>query len=581
MALKRVATPSKTRTWIIWVMVFTATMASYGRSLGKIKSVVLQSSTINTTLQHPRSSVARREEFWERTEESKCFHVDNVCNWKDGWFYGPDHGGWHNQASYYQPTATLLGTMSEDIWMLSWHNLNDFHLDERIQVNISSDSRDKYDKGACSFSPTPNHLVAQSAYNEMMGEFYVRTIRGLNKWMHDYPQTSKDDVQMYVHFVERHGIFEGHRLFLAGLPNNNMFESFVSLMPRNDTCRCFRKLIFCGYHMENMTTFRNDNHSKMIPDDNHRCPLSFKERVHRKFDSNDQNAIVFKPDPLIPNPATDCYGCRNNAYRELRSDLMKRHSERYPDLDEKTHHYKRLILIEMGLLSNNTINADGWKFVGFARRKSRRLWLNIDDVMSMCNEKFREHKVACVIVDVEEAESSEEQLIMHRSLAALIGVHGAQLTQGVLLPTHGYVLELLPWIPSYTGGGWTASTTGPTPLGEIFHNTDINHYGYPLGRESTPLCLHVDTSDENGTRSCLTNSENEQKFNWDVRDFIVPVNAIEYFLSSIMQYGDNATCDVMRAGAEGGNFVLYNAFCRQSVNQTNFVTEHYYRHHRR
>jgi hypothetical protein len=189
--------------------------------------------------------------------------------------------------------------------------------------------------------------------------------------------------------------------------------------------------------------------------------------------------------------------------------------------------------------------------------------------------------VACIIVDVEEAESPEEQLIMHRSLHAFIGVHGAQLTQGVLLPTHGYVLELLPWIPSYTGGGWVASTGAPTPLGIIFHNTDINHYGYSLGRESTPLCSHVDTSDENGTRLCLTNEENEGKFNWNVRDFIVPVNVVTNFLSIVLQQGENATCAEMKSGAERGNFVLYNAFCHQSANQTNFVTEHYYRIRRR
>jgi hypothetical protein len=153
--------------------------------------------------------------------------------------------------------------------------------------------------------------------------------------MRDYPQISEDDVRIFVHFVERYDMFEGHRLFLAGLPNNNVFESFASLMPRNDTCQCFRKLIFCGYHMENMTTFRNDSRSKMIPDDTHQWPSSSRERVHRKFDSNDPNAIVFKPDPWITNPVTDCSECRNNAYRELRSDLMNTHSERYPDLDEK------------------------------------------------------------------------------------------------------------------------------------------------------------------------------------------------------------------------------------------------------
>ena len=244
-------TSSKTKHWSIVVIIIAASILGvtrYGRSLREIMSV-LQSSTSSTNdSQHPRSTVAppRREEFWERTEESKCFHIDNVCNWNDGWFYGPNRG-----RADYQPTVTLLGTMLEDINILQWNDLNNFHVDERIQVNISSDSHDTYDEGACSFSPTPYHLVAQSAYNEMMGEFYVRTIRGLNRWMRDYPQVSDDDVQIYAHFVERYDMFEGHRLFLAGLPNNNVFESFASLMPRNDTCQCFRKLIFCGYHMEN------------------------------------------------------------------------------------------------------------------------------------------------------------------------------------------------------------------------------------------------------------------------------------------------------------------------------------------
>ncbi len=144
-----------------------------------------------------------------------------------------------------------------------------------------------YDKGACSFSPTPNHLVAQSACNEMMGEFYVRTIRGLNRWMRDYLQISEDDVQMYVHFMEKYDMFEGHWLLLAGLPNNNRFESFVSLMTRNDDCRCFRKLIFFGYHMEYATTFCYDIHSRMIPRGNIYAdnPL-YKQKVLSKIHSD-------------------------------------------------------------------------------------------------------------------------------------------------------------------------------------------------------------------------------------------------------------------------------------------------------
>lgn len=122
--------------------------------------------------------------------------------------------------------------------------------------------------------------------------------------------------------------------------------------------------------------------------------------------------------------------------------------------------------------------------------------------MSMCSEKFQQqYQVACIIVDVEEATSPKEQLIMHRSLFTLIGVHGAQLTQGILLPLHGNILEIQPWIPSYCIGGWVASTSAPTSLGVLYHNTDINHYGYALERNSTPLCSHVSIHNENATKN--------------------------------------------------------------------------------
>ena len=72
------------------------------------------------------------------------------------------------------------------------------------------------------------------------------------------------------------------------------------------------------------------------------------------------------------------------------------------------------------------------------------------------------------------------QLIVHRSLDGLIGIHGAQLTQAILLPKGAVVVELLPWAPSdYFGTGhkvwgeWTRSVTNPTPLGIIYHNSEL------------------------------------------------------------------------------------------------------------
>jgi hypothetical protein len=495
--------------------------------------------------------------------ESNCFDIDNVCNWKDSWFYAPPSQG--DNKYHYQPTATLIGTSEGDKHIVSKHK--SFVIDERIQVKISSKSHDLYPgQNICSFSPPHNHLVTHSFFNDMMGEFYARTILGLNRWMHDYPHR---ETQMYVHLVKNStDIFEGHRLFLGGVPNNNIIESFASLMPRNDTCRCFKKLIFCGYSRDTVTSFRSDSSS--------RYSEQLRERIRSRIDVDDANGIVFIPGSGTTNPTANVHS--DFAFHDLRRDLMKTYLLRYRDLEEQIRRYRRNILVQMGLLGNSTIDAEErWTFVGFSRRKARRLWLNIDDAISMCNEKFGRYRVACITVDVEEANDAKAQLLMHRSLHAFIGIHGAQLTQGVVLPTHGYVLELLPWIPSYCHGNWVASTSGPTPLGVIFHNTDMNHYGYSLGRESTPICLEVDISDEKGTQACLTNRENEQRFAWDTRDFIVSIRVIEDFVWAVLRHVDNATCDEMSSEAERANFVLYNAFCRETHKTTRFVTKQYYR----
>jgi len=376
---------------------------------------------------------------------------------------------------------------------------------------------------------------------------------------------------MYVHHVDRRKqrLFEGHRLFLGGLPNNNKFENFLSLMP-NDSCRCYTKLVFCGYDVENATasSLPTPNSTIVDPDD---------------------NITVLKPRALINNPKTACsmntdpHSLKHGncaAYRKLRRDLFNTYSEKDPMLVQKIHQYRRQILIQKGFISNNTSNLDKWKFVGLAHRKYRRKWLNIQEVTSMCDQKFERYKIVCITIDVEEADSPEEQLLMHRSLHAFIGVHGAQLTQGVLLPKHGYILELLPWVPFYLWGGWVASTHRPTPLGIIFHNTDLNHVGYPLGRESVPLCLHVDASDEKLERACLMNETKGgalKKFRWADRDFNVPVKVIEDFIVSFLLKENNSICDDMHKRAEQKNFVLYNAFCQRNMNQTRYIAEKYFR----
>jgi hypothetical protein len=187
-------------------------------------------------------SIPPTKNFWEM-RESSCIHVDDVCSRGKGWFYGPT-----GHQTTHQPTISL-----DQDWTVIRSTHTGIKIDQRIQFDVSSTSHGQYDDSSCSFLPVPNHLVAQSAYNEMMGEFYSRSLLGLNRWMRDFPTLSSEEIQIYVHFVDRRKerLLEGHKLFLRGLPNNGIFDSLVSLMPKNDTCLCYKKLIFCGYVVKN------------------------------------------------------------------------------------------------------------------------------------------------------------------------------------------------------------------------------------------------------------------------------------------------------------------------------------------
>ena len=243
--------------------------------------------------------------------------------------------------------------------------------------------------------------------------------------MRDFPSLSSEEIQLYVHFVDRRKerLLEGHKLFLGGLPKNGIFDSLVSLMPKNDTCLCYEKLSLCGYVMKNAVPVA-DNDTRVDKDD---------------------DVYFFTPRPSITNPKAETDDAK---YGNLRTDLIDTYYLMKPDLDEKIVQYQKRMLIQKGIVLNNTVSdVIGWKFVGLTHRRSRRVWLNIDDAVSMCDTRFRRHKIVCIKVDVEVADSAEEQLLMHRSLHAVIGVHSAQLTQAILLPTHAYILELLPWVP--------------------------------------------------------------------------------------------------------------------------------------
>ena len=89
----------------------------------------------------------------------------------------------------------------------------------------------------------------------------------------------------------------------------------------------------------------------------------------------DKGKIVITPGPSITNSkvVTD-----DAKYGKLRTDLIGICYLMKPDLDEKIVQYQKQMLIQKGLVLNNTVSdVIGWRFVGLAHRRSCQVWLNI------------------------------------------------------------------------------------------------------------------------------------------------------------------------------------------------------------
>lgn len=131
-------------------------------------------------------------------------------------------------------------------------------------------------------------------------------------------------------------------------------------------------------------------------------------------------------------------------------------------------------------VSNN--HAEVWRIIGLAQRSDNRQWLNINETIAQCNTQFHTNQIVCVEVDGanlptnfvsnnnnEVLTAVQEQLVMYRSINALIGIHGSHLTQGVLMPSGSVMMEFFQWFPreewggvGLWGDGWTNTLTSPT-----------------------------------------------------------------------------------------------------------------------
>ena len=330
--------------------------------------------------------------FWAE-QSTSCFRVDNICHGNHTWFYDSNRRT-NDQSSLTYTQNQRYGSNYPDL---------------RIYFNVSS-----YNEHTCTYSSTPYHVVAQTLHNNMMGEFYKRYLPGMNQIMRKYPARSEEDVQLYLHFFEegKSRIEHGHHLFLNGLTQHYKTDTFLSLV-EDSSCQCFEKLAFCGY---------------------------VTDREERITDGNvTENNRFFHVGPIIDNLWSN-----STTLPSLREDLLEVY-RKDQSIEQKVHERRRTI-IQNGIGDRKMIDdVDEWKIIGLMDRKYRRVWLNIDDAIETCR-KFFLHKVICIKLNVEDADSSEEQLIMHASVNSTIGVHGSQYANAVFLRRRSTMLELLPFI---------------------------------------------------------------------------------------------------------------------------------------
>ena len=111
-----------------------------------------------------------------------------------------------------------------------------------------------------------------------------------------------------------------------------------------------------------------------------------------------------------------------------------------------------------------------------------------------------------------------------------------------------------PWVSSFTGQ--TSTTSGTPSAGTACHC----------------FCI-VNSSDVEADWLCLMNGTSGmiKQFRWVDRNFMVLPKVIEDFVTAYLLDEHQSVCDEMQKRVERTNFVLFNAFCKASRDESIFV----------
>ena len=343
----------------------------------------------------------------------------------------------------------------------------------------------EYESAHCTYHSVYNHLILESHYQTMLGEFYARTLRYMH-YLKDIKHFITDDIQLWLLIGDQKSLYVSHYLFTERFSVNNLLH-FTNMFDHIG-CQCFHRILFCGFHRKGheIAWPRKDRKNSMM---NGNESLISNPENKTQNETGDERTYLIPLSSLIsrmePKEARDIFPGMITEYNQWIDEMdFKLNDDIRQWKYEQILNYKS-IDIDPQTLKNEL---DEWRFIGLYDRKLRRSWLKITTAQRECNERYNEQKIFCHIIVLEDFLHSRDVIIIHRASFMLIGVHGAQLTDAIWMDykdqngqlANKYIIELLP----YGGPKYTNSISKPTALGVLFWGSHYNHVGLKLANDT-------------------------------------------------------------------------------------------------
>ena len=626
--------------------------------------------TTTTTTSNTITDWFLRSDWKPNINVNKCFYMENFCHTNQHWFYDDKTTTESNINTPLQQQPKNL------IFQFRKYVLNKDMPKVYPDILQVMDHPLPYNNNTtqtCVYSPITNHLVLHSNFNHMLGEFYTRTLLGVyDMIVHDihgyeyllasssnsgegsnntddndsnvidddeiveFDQDFMTNTQFYIHMKVhggsndniRHKILESHKLLLGMFTLNPLLDFRTLLDNLSNTCRCLKRIIFCGYINSNGSS--NNNNKGGGDDQSMDNAVIVPAATIEKTSTNENN------DGSDPTTTSTTTNVNMNINQEVITTLRNKLVYSNPLIQDKIYKYRygqikdqinqefkirrrqnpHVVITKQQLL-------DEWIFVGLSQRTKRRSWNDLFSMKQQCNGLYSnsQYKIHCTIINVEDMinDNPIKHLILHASINVFVGIHGAQLTEGILMNNnkhnkhmnhHPLLVELLPWIypgdiedgddrnstvvdkkkKKLNSGGWTRWTHRPTPLGVIYSDTDINHIGVPLTRDSVSkdFCSGI-----NYNSNCFDLIEENS---WDNRNFYTNFTMVQDIIEKFVltpkrktmqqqqeqQTSSSSTTVTMTCeeyqNLAGEEYVLYNIHCIDTKAKPPKATiQHYYR----